>query len=167
MIGRVRRTEEQQLDMPPPQTIQFTRRRWDRLFAIATIFACIVSGVCGYLTGHFRYCLVPLSFVVMWVYFRRQTPATCARTQTIEGNPQTIRLLVWLSFILVWTACFFAFDTFVLKNPIRGPLHWYHWLFLVLTVTVMISGCHLIGGTVKHTRANQESDEQHADTERS
>lgn len=145
--------------MSHPQTILFTRQRWDRLFAVATIAAGVVGGICGYLTGHVGYCVVPLAFIGMWAYFRRTTPASGSRIQTIEGNPWTIRLLFWLGLNLVWLLCFIAFDTILLKNPIHGPLHWYHWLFLVVTVTIMTTGCHLIDRASKRLRAHEESDE--------
>ncbi|QDV46081.1 hypothetical protein Enr13x_59850 [Stieleria neptunia] len=78
---------------------------------------------------------------------------------TIEGNPATIRLLGWLGLILVWTACFFVFDTFVLGNSFHGPLSWYHWVFLMTTVAAMIIGCGLIGPISAHHDSAAENDE--------
>ncbi|XZE45037.1 hypothetical protein SH467x_000240 [Pirellulaceae bacterium SH467] len=145
--------------MAQPQTILFTRSRWDRLFAIATVAAGFVAGICICLTGQFRFCAVPLAFVGMWVYFRRTTPVSGSRIETIEGNPCTIRLLVFLGSILILILCFFAFDVFVMNHPINGPLHWYHWLFFAVTFTAMTTGGHLIDQASKRERAKQESDE--------
>ncbi len=46
----------------------------------------------------------------MWVYFRRTTPISGEQMETIEGNPSTIRLLVFLGSIVVLVLCFYAFD---------------------------------------------------------
>jgi hypothetical protein len=145
--------------MTQPQIILFTRSRWDRLFAIATVASGIVGGICVCLTGQFRFCAVPLAFIGTWLYFRRTTPVTGSRIETIEGNPWTIRLLVFLGVILVLTLCFFTFDRLVMNHPINGPLLWYHWLFFAVTLTAMISGGHLIDQASKRERAKQESDE--------
>ena len=143
-------------DMMQPQTILFTRSRWDRLFAIATAAAGIVAGICISLTGQFRFCAVPLAFVGIWVYFRRTTPVSGSRIETIEGNQWTIRLLVFLGSILILTLCFFAFDRFVMNHPINGPLHWYHWLFFAVTFTAMTTGGHLIDQASKRERESDE-----------
>jgi hypothetical protein len=142
------------------RTILFTRRRWDRLFALATIAAAIVAGICIYLSGQLLFGVVPFAFLGMWVCFRRTTPVAGSRVETIEGNPWTIRLLVFLGAVLIWIFCFFAFDRFVLNNPIHGPLHWYHWLFFAVTATVMTTGGHLIDRASKRARALQEIDER-------
>jgi drug/metabolite transporter (DMT)-like permease len=146
--------------MTQPRTIVFTRRRWDRLFAIATVVAGVIAGICIYLTDQFLFSLVPLAFVGMWVYFRRTTRVYGERIETIEGNPWTVRLLVLLGGTLVITLCFIAFDRLVMDHPINGPLHWYHWLFFAVTATVMTTGGHLIDRASKRARALQEIDER-------
>ena len=145
--------------MSRPKTIVFTRGRWDRIFATATVVASGVAVFCMYLTGGLRFLVVPVVFVGMWLYFRRSTPKSGTRVDTIEGNPAAIRLLVWLGLILVWTACFFLFDTFVLGNSFHGPLFWYHWVFLVTTVAVMTIGCGLIGPISAHQEPAADNDE--------
>ncbi len=140
--------------------ILFTRRRWDRLFTLATIAAAIVAGICIYLSGKLFFGAVPFAFLGMWVCFRRTTPVSGSRIEMIEGNPWTIRLLVFLGAVLIWTLSFFAFDRLVLNHPVNGPLHWYHWLFFAVTATVMTTGGHLIDRASKHARALQESDER-------
>jgi hypothetical protein len=142
-----------------PRTILFTRNRWDRLFARATVAAGIVAGICVYLSGQILFGVVPVAFVGMWLYFRRTTPVSGSRTETIEGNPWTVRLLVFLCVILLLTLSFFAFDRLVLNHPVNGPLHWYHWLYFVGITTVMSTGCCLIDRASKRARALQESDE--------
>lgn len=141
------------------RTILFTRRRWDRLFVLATVAAGIVAGICVYLSGQILFGVVPIAFVGMWVYFRRTTPVSGSRIETIEGNPWTIRLLVFLCVMLLLALSFFAFDRLVLNQPVNGPMHWYHWLFLVVITTVMTTGGHLIDRASKRARALQESDE--------
>lgn len=143
--------------MAPPQTILFTRKRWDRIFAIATVLAVIVAGIWIYVTGHLRFCVVPVAFVGMWVYFRRTTPISGEQMETIEGNPWTIRLLVFLGSIVVLVLCFYAFDRFVLEHPVNGSPRWYHWLFFVVTISAMTTGAHLIGRAAKRQRENRKS----------
>jgi hypothetical protein len=142
-----------------PQTILFTRGRWDRIFAIATVVASGVAVFCVYLTGGLRFLVVPVVFVGMWLYFRRTTPKAGTGVDTIEGNPAAIRLLVWLGLILVWTFCFFLFDTLALGNRFHGPLYWYHWLFLVITVAAMTIGSGLIGHISVHQETAAKNDE--------
>lgn len=95
----------------------------------------------------------------MWLYFRRTTPISGSRIETIEGNPWTIRLLFFLEILLVLILCFFTFDRFVMNHPINGPLHLYHRLFIAVTLTAMIWGGHLIDQASKRERAKLESDE--------
>jgi hypothetical protein len=97
------------------------------------------------MTGELRLLVAPVCFVCMWLYFRQSTPKSGNRVETIAGNPTTIRLLVWSGLILVWTLCFFLFDTLALGNSFHGPLHWYHWVFLVATVAAMTISYVLIG----------------------
>ena len=124
--------------------ILFTRRRWDRLFFIATLAATAVACVCVYATGHLRYWIIPAGFIGQWVFFRIRTPIAGTPTLSIEGNPWVIKLLTWLGICLLWTLGFFLFDQFVLGNSINEPIDWYHWVFGVLTVTTMIFGCYVI-----------------------
>ncbi|WP_153556735.1 hypothetical protein [Roseimaritima sediminicola] len=145
--------------MSRPKTIVFTRARWDRIFATATMVASGVAAFCVHLTGGLRFLVVPVVFVGTWLYFRRSTPKSGKRVETIEGNPTTIRLLGWLGLILLWTACFFVFDTFVLGNSFHGPLVWYHWIFLVATVAAMTIGCGLIGPISAHQEPAADNDE--------
>ena len=145
--------------MTQPRTIVFTRRRWDRLFAIATVVAGVIAGICIYLTDQFLFSLDPLAFVGMWVYFRRTTRVYGERIETIEGNPWTVRLLVLLGGTLVITLCFIAFDRLVMDHPINGPLHWYHWLFFTIMFSAMTTGSHFIGRAAKREREKLKSDE--------
>jgi hypothetical protein len=142
-----------------PQTILFTRDRWDRIFVIATVFASVGAFFCIYMTGELRFFVAPVFFLGMWLYFRQATPKSGTRVETIAGNPKTIRLLVWLGLILVWTLCFFLFDTLVLGSSFHDPLHWYPWVFLVATVAAMTIGCGLIGPISAHHHLPGKNDE--------
>lgn len=145
--------------MSRPKTILFTRGRWDRIFAATTVVASVVALFCVYLNGGLRFFVVPVAFVGMWLYFRRSTPKSGRRVDTIEGDPATIRLLVWLGLVLVWTSCFFLFDTLILGNSFHGPLFWYHWVFLVATVLAMTIGCGLIGPVSAQQEPSARDDE--------
>lgn len=145
--------------MPRPRTILLTRKRWDRLFAIATAAVAIVAGICVFLTGQFRFFAVLLAFVGVWVYFRRATPVSGSRIETIEGNPWIMRLLAFLGSILILTLGFFAFDRYVMNHPTNGPLLWYHWLFVAIVFASLTVGSHLFDQASKRERANQESDQ--------
>jgi len=145
--------------MTQPTTILFTRRRWDRLFAVATTAAIVVAGIWIYLSGHLHFLAIPIAFVGMWVYFRRTTPAAGKQMETIEGNPWTIRLLAFLVSMLLLTVCFLAFDRYILDNPINGPLHWYHWVFFAITFSTMTIGAHLIGRASKRKPGKLRVDE--------
>ena len=146
--------------MSQPQTTLLTRRRWDRIFAFATIASAIIAGVCSYLTGSVRYWGVAFAIIGMWAYIRRATPASGERVRTIAGDPWTIRFLLWQACLLVGTLCFIAFDTFVLKQPFNSPLKWYHWLFFSVMFILMVTGCDLIGRSRNRSRAHQETGEQ-------
>lgn len=145
--------------MTQPPTILFTRRRWDRLFAVATTAAIVVAGIWIYLSGQFHFLAIPIAFVGMWIYFRRTTPASGKQMETIGGNPWTVRLLAFLVSMLLLTVCFVAFDRYILDNPINGPLHWYHWLFFVVMFSIMTIGAHLIGRASKRKTETLRGDE--------
>ena len=148
--------------MSQPQTTLLTRRRWDRIFAFATIAGALIAGICSYLTGYVRYWGVAFARIGMWAYIRRTTPASGERVRTIAGDPWTIRFLLWQAFLLVGTLCFIAFDTFVLKQTFNSPLKWYHWLFFSVMFILMVIGCDLIGRARNRSRPHQESGEQDA-----
>jgi magnesium-transporting ATPase (P-type) len=156
------REKRQVRDVPEQPTILFTRRRWDRLFAIATLVMAIAAIVVIYLTGHLLYGLHPFVIMGLWAYVRRSTPAMGEHQQTIEGNPWTILLLVWLGFLCLITVGFFAFDILNVKHPINGPPQWYHWFFFVGMVIVTV-GCQLIGNVSKRSRSIESDAEEKAD----
>ncbi|AMV34646.1 hypothetical protein VN12_21150 [Pirellula sp. SH-Sr6A] len=145
--------------MTQPHTILFTRRRWDRLFAFGTVAAVIVAGLCIGLTGQYYSCAGPFVLLGMWGYVRKTTPVSGSRIETIEGNPWTIRLLVFLGVILLLTLCFYTFDRFVLEHPINKPWRWYHWCFMTVTIAAMIIGGHFIDQASKRDRVKRINEE--------
>lgn len=148
--------------MSQPQTTLLTRRRWDRIFGLATIAGALIAGICSYFTGQVHYWSAVFAIIGMWAYIRRATPASGERVRTIAGDPGTIRFLLWQAFLLVGTLCFIAFDTFVLKQTFNSPLKWYHWLFFSVMFILMVTGCDLIDRARARSRAHQDSGEQDA-----
>jgi|JI9StandDraft_2_1071091.scaffolds.fasta_scaffold312068_1 archaellum biogenesis protein FlaJ (TadC family) len=153
--------------MAAATSILVTRRRIDRLMLFLTTLVAIVSGATSLITNNLLYLSQIAIPALLWFQLRRKIPSDGIRTDTIEGSPHTILLLVWLSLCLALAMLMIALDYLLMGHKLHDPVQSYHGVAFVIHFAVMLMGVAMIERDKKrvtnHVVDNQADEQQGSD----
>jgi|GEM_PF-2340691 len=151
--------------MAAATSILVTRRRIDRLMLFLTTLVAIVSGATSLITNNLLYLSQIAIPALLWFQLRRKIPSDGIRTDTIEGSPHTILLLVWLSLCLALAMLMIALDYLLMGHKLHHPVQPYHGVAFVIHFAVMLIGVAMIDRNKKRVAkhlVDDHADEQQA-----